>query len=55
MHETSFDVGIHSKVIKCNGWDTTSRDFIYTLAEHTQVHLDLSEGIVASDAMKQTT
>ena len=51
-----FDTNIlYSKETSQYSYETTSLDFIYTLSEDAEVHLDLKQGIAVSDYLKQTS
>ena len=49
-----FDANIlYSKKTSQYSYDTTSLDFIYTLSDDAEIHLDLKQGIAVSDYLKQ--
>ena len=49
------DVEINRQTTKHNGWDTTSRDVIYTLTQGAQILLNLNGGSSVSDQLRQTS
>ena len=49
------NAGIYRQTTSHNGWETTSRDVIYTFTQGTQVLLNLNEGSSTSDLLKQTS
>ena len=49
------DADIFRTTSNNNGWDTTSRDVIYTFTQGTQIFLDLNDGSSASELLKQTS